>query len=166
MPSPPKDPMYIYIQTTETEYRPGIRILEEEGYPQLLNEFALYVSNILKDELVRAVDNQRYAHDWEPLSVPYYEYKERNNLSLKIWEATSLLKDSIEVLRKRDYFEVGVSKTQVYPGTLVRVYRVARYMEYGTQDMPARPLFRPLVRYIRKNIRRYWNKFASGKGLV
>lgn len=160
--------MFVYIQTTEKEWRPG-SVLIPKDYPEhadYIPDFAEYMAELYQKELVRAIDEQRYVYKWGALSVPYYEYKEKKNLSVKFWERTGLLKNSITYWQEGDKWVVGIDKNKRYPDTPVKVYKVARYLEYGTsRGIPPRKLFRPLARYLSKNVRRFWYKFLDEKGL-
>jgi len=118
---------------------------------------------VMQKELQRAIDEQRYIKNWPPLSVQYYEYKKKKGLSLKIWEATGLLVDSITYWRSNDRWVVGIPRKVKYPGTNFPVYKVAKMMEYGTEKMPARKLFYPLYLYLRKHIRVFWNAFIESE---
>jgi len=162
------NPMYVYIQTTERDWKPG-SVMIPKDYPSLLgymDDFAGYIAEEMKNMLVEAIDTQRYKRNWPSLSIPYYEYKQRNNLSLNIWEATGLLKNSIDYFKVQNKWVVGINPFMNYPDTPVRVFRVARYMEYGTENMPARPLFRPIQGYISRHIRRFWESFLDERGVT
>lgn len=158
-------PREILIQTIGKEWNPGIVISEREGLEKVLPKFSHFMAFVMKRELKRAIKNQRYIRNWPPLSVSYYEYKQRKNLSLNIWEATGFLADSISYWRSGDRWVVGIPRRVNYPGSALRVYKVAQWMEYGTDKMPARPLFRPLQIYLRKNIRPFWEAFLKEEGL-
>lgn len=156
--------MHIYIQTIDKEWRPGSIMLPLDRRKHL-GRFAHFMADVMAEELSKAIDNQRYAKNWAPLSISYYNHKKVNNLSLNIWEATGLLKDSISVWRSNHRWVVGIPRHKRYPGTFVRVHTVAKYLEYGTSRMPARPLFRPLSIYLSKNVERYWTKFVDQEGI-
>lgn len=161
----------LYIQTIDTKWKPASRLAKttssgDVDLESYLDSFAKYMANIVKEEIVKAINSQRYASKWAPLSIPYVKGKKKKNLSPKVWEATSLLKDSIKAYRYRNSWVVGIPKDRRYPGTRVRVYQVAKFMEYGTTRMPPRPLFRPIYRYLQKNIRRYWEKFLREEGVI
>lgn len=159
--------MYVYIQTTEREWRPGT-VLIQKDYPNLtfhIGRFAHYMANVMSEEIVKAIDKQRFAHTWAPLSIAYYESKKKKNLSLNIWEATGTFKDNITTYRSNNMWVVGIHRFKMYPGTNIRIYQVAKFMEFGTDRMPARPLFRPLTVYLRKNIRVYWERYREEVGI-
>lgn len=153
-------PMAVYIQIADKKWEPG-KILVPPEQKYLLDLFALYMANVMKQQLVDAINRQRFVQKWPPLTVAYVNYKRKRNLKLNIWEATGVLKNSISVWRQGNYYVVGIHPNKRYPGTKLKVLQVARYMEYGTTKMPPRPLFRPIASYLQKNIRRYWEKFLE-----
>lgn len=148
-------------------WAPGSRLSMQ--YPdtrKLLTAFSYYVAEIYVQELVDAVNSQRYKGKWEPLTEDYLEYKRRNHLSTNIWEATSLLKESITVYRSNNSYVVGVDRNLKYPHSNVKVYKVIRWMEFGTSRMPARPLFAPVKRKLERNMRKIWETFLEERGLL
>lgn len=155
-------PMSIYIQNLESQWRPASRMAKgNEEQEALLGKFAKKIALIYADEIVKSIESQRYKSKWEPLSGPYLEYKKRNNLSTNIWEATSLVHDSIGVWRSNDKYVVGIKRDVKYPGSNVPAYRVIRMLEFGTSKMPARPLFMPVKRLINSRLRKYWEEFLE-----
>lgn len=161
--------MDIKIQVDDYKnWAPGSRLATRGGedYRSLLTAFSKKIADLYVEELVRAINTQRYKSRWEPLTPEYLEYKRSHGLSTNIWEATSLLKDSITVYRSGNSFVVGVNRTLRYPGSKVLVYKVVRWMEYGTSRMPARPLFMPVKRRLEKNMRKYWEEFLIERGYL
>lgn len=158
--------MHIFIQVTAQEWRPASRMAKgSREKEKLLGQFAKYIAEIYRDELIAAINSQRYKGQWEPLSKEYLEYKRRHGLSDKTWEATELLKNSISAYRSNNKWVVGINPYIKYPGTKTYVYKVARWMEYGTSNMPARPLFRPVKKLITSRMRKYWHAFLISKGI-
>lgn len=147
----------------DLEFTPGQNLVKNR--PDLADEFAKYLARAMKHELIRAIRNQRYDKSWAPLTFNYRRYKIDHKLSLNVWEATGLLKKSIVARKRNGYYEIGVHPTRRYNNG-ARVIDVAKWMEYGTTKMPPRPLFRPIIQYIRKNIGRYFKKFCSMKGVI
>jgi hypothetical protein len=158
--------MYIEINVTDEKFIPGKKL--SENYPsEYGEEFARYMARVLKKEYKKAIDKQRYSYKWKPLSVPYMKYKKAHNLSLKTWEATGLLYKSIVYRKRNGKYYVGIDPYKRYPNGGPKVIDIAKIMEYGSRKNPARPLFRPLFSYIRKNIGRYWKKFLKDeKGII
>lgn len=153
--------MSIYIQVSQSEWKPGSRMFKNTEYERLLGKFAHRIAKIYADELVKAIDSQRYKSKWEPLSPAYLEYKKKNNLSTKTWEATSLAKDNIGVWRSNNRYVVGIKRDVKYPGSNVQAYKVIRMLEFGTSTVPARPLFVRVKRLVSGRLRRYWEEFLD-----
>lgn len=109
--------------------------------------------------LVEHIDKQDL--NWRPLSPGYLKYKIAAGLSIKIWEATSFLKNHIKVIKIDDggdllYF-VGLDDVDKYPGSNVSVGLVGMVLEYGSpsRNIPPRPLFRPTRANLRSKITSY-----------
>jgi hypothetical protein len=158
------NPMYVYISVSDLEWRPGSRMIPDE-YSHHVGRFAHYMADKMKELLVDAIDKRRYDYRWDDLSVSYLRYKKKHNLSLKKWEATGLLKDSIDAYRSNNKWVVGINPYLSYKDSGVKVLKVARWLEYGTDRIPPRPLFRPIARYMRKHVRRYWNDYKDENNL-
>lgn len=153
----------IVVNVTDTRFIPGKVIATKSNKSDLQPAFAEYVAYRLRNDIIAYIKDQRYARKgkWVPLKFEYVEYKKRKNLSTNTWEATSQLVNSIKVTKKGDKFHVGISPSKTYKGSSLKVIQVARWMEYGTTKMPARPLFRPIIRLYRRHIRKYWEDFNS-----
>lgn len=166
----PHEIEYIYIQPTKQRWSPGKRLIKselEEGWEEVHEEFMGWMAFRYKEEIIKAIDKQRYDYKWEPLTIPYYRYKKKHGLSLKIWEATGFLKEHIVVKGKVDHVEVGFRFWQTYPDSNVHPVLVARCLEFGVTSgsqgyrIPPRPLWRPLQRYMRKHVRKFWEEFQE-----
>lgn len=156
------DPAGILITVTGYTYNPGTKTIQSQlSDPKAYLDFQFYMAETLRDEFVRAIDKQRFNKKWPPLSVSYYTWKERKNLSLHIWEATGTMKNTLKVFKKGSYIAVGFRQTDVYPKTSAKINTIAKYVEYGTPKMPARPLFRPLTEYMRKHVSDYFKRYKK-----
>lgn len=148
-------------------WRPGSRLAgRDTELKSLLKEFAEKIAGIYVQELVEAINSQRYKGRWEPLTDSYLAYKVSHGLSPKMWEATSLLKTSLTYYVRGNSYVVGVNEALLYPGSNVPVYKVIRWLEFGTSRIPARPLFRPVRNRIQRNMRNYWEEFLFEKGIL
>lgn len=152
--------MHLKIPTIDKSYKPMDRSMKSGKITKDKQKaFAEYMAHEMRNALRAAIKNQRYKKQWAPLSVRYLEHKREHNLSLNIWEASSYLIESITVRKYGDHYIVGFPHNKVYPGTRIRVEQVAKWMEYGTETMPARPLFGRIYEYMRKHVNDYYKKF-------
>ena len=124
----------------------------KEGFAVFLrDEMVLYCRNV--------IHKQKYKKYWKPLNKDYLKAKKEAGLSTNIWEATSLLVDNITYYKQGNYYVICPNKKVIYPNSTLSVYDVAVLMESGTSRMPARPLFKWVVRdFIRsgnKLLRKY-----------
>lgn len=148
-------------------WAPGSRLSRNPvDYSSLLTAFSRKIADLYVEELVEAINSQRYKSRWEPLTESYLQYKKDNGLSTNIWEASSLLKDSITFYRSGNSYVIGVNRNLKYPGTNVPVMKVIRWMEFGTSRMPARPLFTPIKRKLERNMRNLWEEFLRERGEI
>lgn len=106
-----------------------------------------------------SVDKQRYKSKWAPLSLAYLQYKRDNNLSLKTWEATGELIKNLKF--KRTTMSIGFDEGRVHSDSEESLLKIARTLEYGDLQVPARPLFRQVYWYMSKNIRFFYKKFLK-----
>lgn len=161
--------MYLKIPVINRKYLPlKVSLRDKTVHEKTQEEFAYYLAKEMRLYLKQAIKLQKYKIHWKPLSVKYLEYKRRKGLSLNIWEATSLLVDSISVRKYGNYYIIGFPVKAKYPGTNLKVLQVAKWMEYGTSRMPARPLFNRVYEYFRKSVSQYYKKFLNlkAKGLI
>ena len=158
----------IRLTVTGFVYKPGRNFLKKNIPDDQYLDFMLYVAVRLATTVVDAIDSQRYKHAWKPLSLSYVTYKQKHNLSLKIYEATGQMRDSIRVFKDGKYIGLGFPKNKRYPKSHVQINTIARYLEFGSRDNahpPSRPLWRPLQVYVRKNIWRYFMSYLNEKSL-
>jgi hypothetical protein len=154
----------IIISVTNYIWTPGIQTIQDELSEKDYARFMLYLAEYMRDELVKAINTQRYAtgtKKWAPLNVKYLRYKKKHNLSLNIWEATSTLKEGIQIFKRDHYIVVGFKKTDVYPNTTVKINKIAQYVEYGGKKLPPRPLFRSITAHLRRHVDRQYKKFRK-----
>lgn len=175
---------YIYIQPIKQKWKPGARLIPDKLKEEYYHEFLRYVAEEFRDSLVQAINRQRFKNNdltrfkkksntykgWPPLSLAYYRWKEKHKLSLKMWEATGFLKNSIEVIPRKawggpDHIIVGFREFTIYPDKNVTPLMISRVLEFGNDKIPPRPLFTPLYFYMRKHSRKYWENFKGRKGI-
>lgn len=151
----------IYIQTLDRHWSPGEKMLASQSQ-SVRKAFERYIAYLFVDEVRLAINTQRYKSKWKPLSPQYLQYKIRRGLSPHMWESTTQLKNSVQVMGEgSSTITIGWDKRTLHKTSKIPLYKLARYMEYGTRRIPPRPLFRYLLEYISKNISRYWKKFVK-----
>lgn len=143
---------------TRPEYSYLFSSMSDQDKEKVLVGFVRYLAITIKKLLKSSIKTQYYSGRWEPLSDSYLKFKSDHGLSENIWEATGKLVDSISYYRHGDRYIVGISDSAKYPNGLSVRY-VAKCMEFGTRNMPARPLFAPVMKYVRNNIRTYWELY-------
>lgn len=163
----------IYIQTLDRVWSPGLRLIPDKLRHEdtktrfrINREFQEYIAEEYLRLVVHSIDVQRYRAKWRDLTIPYMNYKIKNNLSINIWEATGELKRSIKLFRRCGRFIIGFDKRRVHKGSKAKLYKIAEWMEYGTIRMPPRPLFRFVYIYMSKNIEFFFYKFCRDRGYL
>lgn len=154
----------IVVTVTGYVYSPGSIALKKSLTADSYKDFQIYMAIKLCETFQDAIEKQRYrtgSRAWKPLSITYYQWKKKNKLSLNTWEATGTLKKGLRVFKKGNKIAVGFRPNDYYPKTNVQINKVARYVEFGGARMPARPLFRPLTEYVRKNVDRYYKSYQK-----
>lgn len=155
----------IYIQTLNRYWDAGSKILQGES-SATIREFQLYLAREYVRLVKLSIDEQRYRSRWKDLTPGYLEYKRRHGLSLNIWEATGQLKDSLKVSAPRGKnIVIGFDKRKNHKGSRAKLWKIAKWMEYGTLRMPPRPLFRQVYIYMSSNISYFWDKYQKEEGL-
>lgn len=150
-----------------------------------LKDFLLYVVERYISYVRYVVNHKKFIHKWKPLSIQYMAYKKKHKLSLKTWKATGRLLSNLKVFDKqhhiyspyRNNIVVSVNKNNIlYVGYLytdkyrhknrhnIAINKVAKMLEYGisyplNHSIPARPLFRPCMDYIKKNINKLYSSY-------
>lgn len=152
----------VFVTVSGYTYNPGISSIKDTLRPKQYKDFQIYASDIIADAFVAAIDSQRYkSTHWPPLTIRYVDWKRRKKYSVKIWECTSFMKNHIKVFKKGNFIALGFMRKDCYPRTAVSLNRIAKYVEFGTVKMPARPLFRPIVLYYRKNVSRLFKNYQK-----
>lgn len=154
----------ILCTVTGQVWKPGYNSIRKTMSVDKYKDFQIFAAEYLRDEVIRAIDRQRYSSKWPALSINYMKWKKRHNLSLKMWEATGKMKSEIKVFKKGDYIAVGFAQKDVYPKTNVKINKIARYLEFGGRKKnrpPSRPLFRPLMERLRKDVSVCYKKYEK-----
>lgn len=152
----------IYITPIGYNYNPGVNTIKNTLQVKQYKDFQIYAALVIAESIIKAIDTQRYkSKKWPPLSVRYVDWKRRKRYSLKIWECTGFMKKHIRVFQKGSFIAVGFMRKDCYPKTRITLNRIAKYVEFGTPKMPARPLFRQIVLYYRKNVSRLFKNYQK-----
>lgn len=159
----------INMNIEDNDWTPGLPLINDPQYglndlskyekDKILNKFCQYLARKMRALLKYRINTQYNCLKWAPLSTGYEEYKRAVGLSPNIWKATGFLVDSIKVYKKGGCYVIGINPNLKYPKSNVSVLFVAECMEFGTRYMPARPLFAPTIRFMRRHVRKYWEAF-------
>lgn len=125
--------------------------------------FVRFLAQVLADDVRAAVEEQRYAARYDPLTAAYVRRKFVAGWWLDFWRATGLMMRSVRAYwsGRRLGYAVDLGEER-YPGSGVRIRDIARYLEWGTSTCPARPLFRPALHELRGKIRPLREFFGRG----
>jgi len=125
--------------------------------------FILYISELYREYLYQIVINQEFKKIWIPLSPDYLKRKIKEGYPENMWFRTGELLDAIEIKYQKGQsrIKIGIDerRTTKVGKTTVKLILIAKWLEYGTKKLPARPLFRPAKDYISRHIRRYADNF-------
>lgn len=159
----------VNLEVQDGNWTPGLPLISDPKYGlqdlsindkyKILDDFCIYLARKMRDLVKRRIDVQYKYLRWEPLTPGYAEFKRKAGLSENIWEATGLLYKSIIAYRWFDSYVIGIDPCAFYPDTKTSVLFVAKCMEFGTRYMPARPLFGPTIRFMRRHVREYWEAY-------
>ena len=108
---------------------------------------AFYIAEYLKKGIYR----QKWKGKWKPLSPNYLSYKKKKGLDTRTLLAYHYYVRSITAYRSGNDWVVGTKPFQRHPKTLIPMEKLARYLEFGTRKMPARPHWRPAFYEAQKN---------------
>ena len=158
--------MTILLEVQNKRWNPGANLVRRPEFQDVdLDRFHGFLARRFVIDTVFAVKRRFYVLRWAPLSLSYLRYKQTHGLSTNIWEATSTLVSSLNYWKRGGIWYVGFNKRRFYPDTRMPIIRVARYVEYGTVKMPARPLFRSVQTYYDRNMIKYMKAFQDGSEL-
>lgn len=145
----------IIIKPINQQWEPG-KILMKGATDEEKRRFENYVADLYVKEYKKVIQNQTYKPQWPPLSRAYLKQKREEGLSLKTWEATGQLKNSLTYKKGSRYVSYGNIRHKK-DGTLLN--HIARKLEYGDLITPPRPLFRLLYRNMSKNMGKIYERY-------
>lgn len=135
--------------------------------------FGRYLVEVIREKVRWAVQTQTVAGRpmkaiYKPLSERYKNRKVPVNRD-KFWVNTDFLISNLRVWRYRGQLYLGYPKHVVHPETKDRkkpvwAALIMMWLEHGAPgaNVPARPLFSPIVGQISKNIGQYFDHFYRG----
>jgi hypothetical protein len=143
----------------------GLGKLSDEEKSTVLKNFASYIADNMVYLLKTRIRSAYYDFKWTPLSVSWLYFKKQHGLPEHPWEATGYMLSAIRVIKKGNNYVVGIPQNLRYPPVNGKqgsnVLKIARCLEYGTEHIPARPLFKPVLTFVQRHIRAFWNQFLT-----
>lgn len=119
------------------------------------NEMELQASNASK-EVAKALTEEakvvidRQLYDWQPLKDWYREQKREEGHDERIFIRTGEFRDAISWGVSHGKVWAGLPSQKIHEGSGMRLVDLARIHEFGYGNVPARPLWRPLLaKYVR-----------------
>jgi len=131
-----------------------------------------WANNEVANEIFARVVGHIYAQDlaWEEHSLSYSEKKIKKYGHLEILLASEKYVNSIKVYKEPNKVSVGVKPGIINPVTKVPVWKIALWLEHGTKNMPARPVWSPVYQElggaagIDKLLAKYLNRYLRVNG--
>lgn len=169
--------MISIIRFSRQFYRPKSRTLEqiedyadEIGMPfeAVYKAFTIYVAHYILYRFKKSVREQKvngksFSSTYKPLSKSYQKTKPMATRN-KFWINSGALVEKLGVYATRgNIVHIGFRGNPSYIKTKdkVKFRDVLKYVEYGTKNIPARPLLRPIMISTRKNIGRLWLRYKT-----
>lgn len=148
----------------------GILIRKLQGFDdefqRILDEATEKVANEFLEFLKESIENGSL--DLEPLTEAYLRHKIAKGLDERILIATREYLDKLKVVKTPEGVFVGARPGETHEASGVDMASLAMWLEYGTQNLPARPHFGPawdmfwpeaqkrLLKLIQDEIDEYW----------
>jgi len=133
----------------------------------LMEDFAIYLATVIKWRLrdavrMQIVNGKSMKRLYKPLSSAYAKRKTSRNRD-KFWIDTGFIINNLRVYRagRRGDIYIGFPRNVRHPKSKVKLYNIIRWLEYGTKKQPARPLLKPVVTSVAKNIAVYFNHYIT-----
>ena len=136
-----------------------LTVFEKEARLEAQRQTRQFAEEIA-EEARNIIIEQRY--NWAPLDPDYLDWKIKKGLDPRILIAT---RDYLEHIGT--YEQDGKIFVGPLPGTHkpsgVPYVKLARWFEYGTETMPARPLWRPLFSVALRRNKKLKKKYAAAR---
>lgn len=144
---------------------------------ELLLDFLSFMAKRYKEKVIEAVEDQEFENDWEPLNSDYSEWKKSHGLDERILISSGQMLDAIRVRYhpQLKMYSVGIDKNEKYrkvetikdsngnptgwelgQKTDVKILDVARWHEFGTENMAERRVWRPIRTRMAKNVQSHF----------
>lgn len=169
--------MISVIKFSKKFYRPKSRTLKQieqfakeidMPFDAVYKSFTIYVAHYILYRFKKAVREQKvngksFKSQYKPLSKKYQKTKPYNTRN-KFWINSGALVEKLGVYATNSMIvHIGFRGNPKYLKSKDKVSfrEVLKYVEYGTKNMEARPLLRPIVISTRKNIGRLWKRYKQ-----
>lgn len=113
-------------------------------------KLSLLISREIVKELKEGIYKQKF--NWAPLNDRYLKQKLEKGLDTRTWIARGELVKSIGVVFSRGNYYITFRRK--YDSEGKEFLKIARSLEYGTDKIPARPLFKPTVEKIERRLKK------------
>jgi hypothetical protein len=135
----------------------------QQQLPEVVSGVVEDIANDVVEGIKSNIENQSYKH--KPLTPNYKRYKILHGLDSRILIRTKFYLNKINVfsgkIKNEFLYHIGVSKLEEYSDGK-KLYDIAKWLEYGTTKMVARPIYAPELKNIKENLSVYI-KFINGK---
>jgi|DewCreStandDraft_5_1066085.scaffolds.fasta_scaffold24393_2 ribosomal protein S30 len=154
----------VKLQVNKLTYRP----LSKTVFKGRLWGFSKFVAEKMAERVKAHIEKQEPRLKWKPLSKAYLRRKIRLGYDKRILIASGQYIDSIYVYRSDKAYVVGV-RPRIHMGAKglseggMKMSLLAKWLEFGTRKMPARPHWRPAFFYVRKNIAKYFHEYMKAR---
>lgn len=139
------------------------------NFVSIFKKEVLATATQVNDELADAVIKEaksvirKQKYNWEPLEEGYRRSKERKGLDTRILMATRhYVNYGIGKWTEGDYIRVGPRRGIHKPSGL-RYQYLARIHEFGTEHIPARPLWRPVLSTVLQRRKKYRRSYDAAR---
>jgi len=132
---------------------------------KLQNDFAYYIASVLRARVKESIYKQSLGRRpmkslYKPLNKYYSKTKPKANQD-KFWINTGYLVNNLKLWRSGNTVRIGFKNSDTYPSSSTKLVNVILWLEKGTKNIPARPLFSPHAKHISKHISQYFKHYIK-----
>jgi len=124
--------------------------------PKTADQFIYEFEKAEAEVLLTMIKKHIQAQDlnWVPLKEGYARRKRRLELNPGIWIATEDLYHKLQVVEENGKFYIGAPAGVIHKPSGLEINKIIGILEYGTytERIPARPLFEPSKREVKRGI--------------